>query len=126
MESIPTVSVKMTYNSKIVTRLLGWMQQLGVFNKMSLKARRKTFGGSGDGDTSVFEVIIKTDRETKYILLKSEKGQAELTALSAVLHTEALIYKDTSAGVYFAHQIHDEHQLLKGLQQYNSITVKVL
>lgn len=126
VESIPTVNVKMTYNSKTVTRILGWMQQYGIFKRMSLKTRRKTFGGSGKGDISVFEIIIQTNNETKYVLLKSDRGQAELTALSAVLHTEKLLTKAIPTGQYFAHQIHDNHELLKGLQQYDSITVKVL
>ncbi|MGL4584978.1 MAG: saccharopine dehydrogenase NADP-binding domain-containing protein, partial [Flavobacterium sp.] len=55
VDHVPTVSVKMTYNSKTVTKVLGWMQQLGIFKRMSLNARRKTFSGSGSGDMSVFE-----------------------------------------------------------------------
>ena len=124
VEKVPTVYVKMTYNSKFVTRVLGWMQQFGVFKRMSLKARKKTFGGSGVGDISVFEIIIKGTQQARRILLKSEKGQAELTALSAVLHTEALVNNEALPGQYFAHQLHEEKALFTGLQQYESITVK--
>ncbi|MGL4582362.1 MAG: saccharopine dehydrogenase, partial [Flavobacterium sp.] len=80
----------------------------------------------GSGDVSVFEVIVKTRDNTNRILLKSDRGQAELTALSAVLHTEALLNKNIQSGQYFAHQLYREDELLKGLQQYDSITVKVI
>ncbi|WP_413513131.1 saccharopine dehydrogenase NADP-binding domain-containing protein [Myroides odoratus] len=124
IDGVPTVSVKMTYNSKLVTRLLGWMQQLGIFKKMTLNTRRKVFGGSGDGDLSVFEILIKTANKTNKIILKSEKGQAELTAISTVLHTEALLNKNTLPGLYFAHQLHQKQELFSQLQQYDSITIK--
>lgn len=124
IEKIPTISVKMTYNSKIVTKILGWMQQYGIFKRMSLKTRRKVFGGSGDGDVSVFEVIIKATSGAKRVLVKSDKGQAELTALSAVLHTEALMNKSIATGKYFAHELYQSQELLKGLQGYPSITIK--
>ncbi|MEC4092408.1 saccharopine dehydrogenase NADP-binding domain-containing protein [Myroides odoratimimus] len=124
VEAVPTVSVKMTYNSKFLTRVLGWMQQFGVFKRMSLKARRKTFGGSGAGDISVFEIIIKGSQQVRRILLKSDRGQAELTALSAVLHTEVLFSNEVLPGQYFAHQLHGEKALFTDLQQYDSITIK--
>ena len=49
------------------------------------------FGSSGNGDQSVFEIVVDDHSGQKKLSLQSEKGQAELTALSAVLHTEELL-----------------------------------
>lgn len=124
IEAVPTVGVKMTYNSKYITRILGWMQQGGIFNKMTLSTRRALFGGSGDGDLSVFEIQIKTAKKITNVRLKSKKGQAELTAVSTVLHLEALFKKSIPPGQYFAHQLHQKQELLSGLQQCDSITIE--
>ncbi|BFM41418.1 hypothetical protein CFS9_00590 [Flavobacterium sp. CFS9] len=125
IEKIPTVSVKMTYNSKVVTRLMGYLQSLKVFNIMSLKERQLLFGSSGKGDQAVFEVVIKTQYKTKRISLQSTKGQAELTAFSAVLHIEKLLSEKVADGIYFSHQIHSSEEIYEELTGYNTINVKI-
>ncbi|WP_264530648.1 saccharopine dehydrogenase [Flavobacterium sp. N502540] len=125
IEKIPTVSVKMTYNSKVVTRLMGYLQSLKVFNIMSLKERQLLFGSSGKGDQAVFEVVIKTQYKTKRISLQSTKGQAELTAFSAVLHVEKLLSEKVADGIYFSHQIHSSEEIYEELTGYNTINVKI-
>ncbi|MFD0699315.1 saccharopine dehydrogenase family protein [Myroides pelagicus] len=125
-EGIDTVKVKMTYNSKLVTSLLGWMQRLSIFKRMSLSARRKVFGGSGAGDVSVFEVLVDHKGGKTGIALESRRGQAELTALSAVLHVEKLLSNTHEAGKYFAHQLYETGEVLTLLNAYPSITIKHL
>lgn len=125
IEKIPTVSVKMTYNSKVVTCLMGYLQSLKVFNIMSLKERQLLFGSSGKGDQTVFEVVIKTQHKTKRISLQSTKGQAELTAFSAVLHVEKLLSEKVADGIYFSHQIHSSEEIYEELTGYNTINVKI-
>jgi len=125
IEKIPTVSVKMTYNSKFVTWLLGAFQRWKIFNILSLKERRMIFGSSGSGDQSVFEIMIKTKDGNRKISLQSTKGQAELTALSAVLHTEELMKKNLENAIYFGHQLHHPNSLFEALNEYETINVKI-
>ncbi|WP_264524552.1 saccharopine dehydrogenase [Flavobacterium sp. N502536] len=125
IEKIPTVLVKMTYNSKIVTRLMGYLQSLKVFNIMSLKERQLLFGSSGKGDQTVFEVMVKTQHKTKRVSLQSLKGQAELTAFSAVLHVEKLLSESVAEGIYFSHQIHSSSEIYEALSAYNTINVNI-
>jgi len=124
IEKIPDVSVKMTYNSKFITWLLGAFQKLRIFNILSLKERKMIFGSSGNGDQSVFEIIIKTKSGTEKLSLQSTKGQAELTALSAVLHTEELLKNFHENNTYFSHQLHQPSLLLEKLKAYESINIK--
>jgi saccharopine dehydrogenase-like NADP-dependent oxidoreductase len=124
IENIPNVSVKMTYNSKFITWLLGAFQRLRVFNILSLKERKMIFGSSGNGDQSVFEIVIKNKNEVKKVSLQSKKGQAELTALSAVLHTEELLKNKLENNIYFSHQLHQQDSLLKSLNDYETIHIK--
>ncbi|WP_426047308.1 saccharopine dehydrogenase [Chryseobacterium sp. NFX27] len=124
IEKIPDVSVKMTYNSKFITWLLGAFQKVRVFNILSLKERKMIFGSSGNGDQSVFEIIIKTKSGTEKLSLQSRKGQAELTALSAVLHTEELLKNFHENNTYFSHQLHQPSLLLEKLKAYESINIK--
>jgi len=124
IEKIPNVSVKMTYNSKFITWLLGAFQKIRLFNILSLKERKMIFGSSGNGDQSVFEIIIKTKSDNEKLSLQSTKGQAELTALSAVLHTEELLKKIHENKVYFSHQLHQPSSLLEKLKAYETITIK--
>jgi saccharopine dehydrogenase-like NADP-dependent oxidoreductase len=124
IEKIPTVNVKMTYDSKFITWLLGIFQKLRIFSILSLKARRVIFGSSGNGDQSVFEIVIKDDQGEKKLSLQSKKGQAELTALAAVLHTEMLLHGDFKNKIYFAHQLHDPKKLYQSLAEYEGITIE--
>lgn len=124
IEKIPTVHVKMTYDSKFITWLLGTFQKLRIFNILSLKERRAIFGSSGNGDQSVFEIVIKDDQGEKKLSLQSKKGQAELTALAAVLHAEMLLHGDFKNKIYFAHQLHDPKKLYQSLAEYEGITIE--
>ncbi|AWG26147.1 saccharopine dehydrogenase NADP-binding domain-containing protein [Flavobacterium kingsejongi] len=124
IEGIPDVSVKMTYNSKFITRLLGIFQYLRIFNMLSLKERRMIFGSGGSGDQTLFDIVIKVQDRTKTISVRSAKGQAELTALSMVLHVEKLIHGAFPNGIYFAHQLHKPQELMAQLQGHDGITVK--
>ncbi|MBT2620386.1 saccharopine dehydrogenase [Chryseobacterium sp. ISL-6] len=124
IEKIPDVSVKMTYNSKFITWLLGAFQQIRIFNILSLKERKTIFGSSGKGDQSVFDIVITSKNGSKTISLKSAKGQAELTALSAVLHTEELLNSRHENKVYFSHQLHKPEVLLDSLNSYESINIQ--
>jgi len=123
IEKVPSVSVKMTYNSKLVTWLLGAFQKIRLFNILSLKERKMIFGSSGNGDQSIFEIKVKTKDGYKKLSLQSAKGQAELTALSAVLHTEELLTKSHDNRVYFSHQLHQPSSLLEKLKAYETINI---
>lgn len=126
IEKIPNVSVKMTYNSKFVTWLLGTMQRFGIFKRLSLNSRKKVFGSSGDGDLSIFELMVYTrDGKYKKISVQSVQGQAELTALSTVLHIESLVKTNIDNGVYFAHELHKKQDLHLLLADYKTMVVKV-
>lgn len=125
VERISDVSVKMTYNSKFITWLLGAFQSLRIYNILSLKERKMIFGSSGNGDQSVFEIVVEDPSGQKKLSLQSLKGQAELTALSAVLHTEELLRNPHENKVYFSHQLHDPLSLMAQLHAYDSININV-
>jgi hypothetical protein len=125
IERIPDVSVKMTYNSKLITWLLGSFQYLRIFDVLSLKQRKKIFGSSGNGDQAVFEIVVKDKNGNKKLSLQSTKGQAELTALSAVLHTEELFRNTHENNVYFGHQLHEPLSLLAQLNEYETINTYI-
>jgi len=125
IEKIPTVSVKMTYNSKFVTSLMGFFQSFKIFNIMFLKERQLLFGSSGNGDQTVFEVIVKTKDKTKRVSLQSVKGQAELTAFSTVLHIEKMLSETLLSGIYFGHQMHSSQEVFDALESYNTINLKI-
>lgn len=125
IERISNVSVKMTYNSKFITWLLGSFQYLRIFNILSLKERKMIFGSSGNGDQAVFEVVIKAKDGEKKLSLQSTKGQAELTALSAVIHTEELLRNPHENNMYFSHQLHEPLSLLAQLNAYESINTHI-
>lgn len=126
IERIPNVSVKMTYNSKFITWLLGGFQYLRIFNILSLKERKMIFGSSGNGDQAVFEVVVESKNGQKKLSLQSTKGQAELTALSAVLHTEELLRNPHENNVYFSHQLHEPLSLLAQLNAYETINTRII
>ncbi|BAP32698.1 saccharopine dehydrogenase [Chryseobacterium sp. StRB126] len=125
VERIPNVSVKMTYNSKFITWLLGSFQYLKIFNILSLKERKMIFGSSGNGDQAVFEVVVQDKNGDKKLSLQSTKGQAELTALSAVLHTEELLRNPHESNIYFSHQLHEPLSLLAQLNAYETININI-
>lgn len=125
IEKISDVSVKMTYNSKFITWLLGAFQKIKLYNILSLKERKMVFASSGNGDQSVFEIVIKTNNETKKISLQSTKGQAELTALSAVLHTEELLKNNHDNKIYFSHQLYQGSSLFDSLKAYETINIQI-
>lgn len=125
IEKISNVSVKMTYNSKFITWLLGAFQKIKLYNILSLKERKMVFASSGNGDQSVFEIVFKTNNETKKISLQSTKGQAELTALSAVLHTEELLKNNHDNKIYFSHQLYQGSSLFDSLKAYETINIQV-
>ncbi|WES99734.1 saccharopine dehydrogenase [Chryseobacterium arthrosphaerae] len=125
IERVPDVSVKMTYNSKFITWLLGSFQYLRIFSILSLKERKMIFGSSGNGDQSVFEIVVKDKNGSKKLSLQSTQGQAELTALSAVLHTEELLKNPHENKVYFSHQLHEPLSLLEKLNAYETININV-
>ncbi len=83
------------------------------------------FGSSGNGDQSVFEIVVKDQQGYKKLSLQSTKGQAELTALSAVLHTEELLRNPHQNKVYFSHQLHESLALLTQLNSYETINIKI-
>lgn len=125
IEKVPNVSVKMTYNSKFITWLLGAFQKIKLFNILSLKERKMVFASSGNGDQSVFEIVVKTKSGTKKISLQSTKGQAELTALSAVLHAEELLKNNHENKIYFSHQLYQNSSLFESLNAYETINIQV-
>jgi len=125
IEKIPTVSVKMTYNSKFVTSLMGYFQSLKIFNIMFLRERQLLFSSSGNGDQTIFEAIIKTQDKTKRVSLQSIKGQAELTAFSTVLHIEKMLSETLVSGIYFSHQMHSSQEVYEALNNYNTINLKI-
>ncbi|MDA6071818.1 saccharopine dehydrogenase [Flavobacterium sp. AC] len=125
IEKIATVSVKMTYNSKFVTSLMGYFQSLKIFNIMFLRERQLLFGSSGNGDQTIFEVVIKTLDKIKRVSLQSSKGQAELTAFSTVLHVEKMLSKTLSDGIYFSHQMHSSQEIYEALNSYSTINLKI-
>ncbi|WP_426479402.1 saccharopine dehydrogenase [Chryseobacterium sp. CBSDS_008] len=125
VERIPGVSVKMTYNSKFITWLLGAFQYLRIYHILSLKERKMIFGSSGNGDQAVFEIVVKDKTGQKKLSLRSMKGQAELTALSAVLHTEELLRNPHENNVYFSHQLHEPLSLMSQLHAYDSININI-
>ena len=83
------------------------------------------FGSSGNGDQSVFEIVVKDKTGQKKLSLQSTKGQAELTALSAVLHTEELLRNPHENKVYFSHQLHEPLSLLAQLNAYETVNIHV-
>ncbi|NIF04615.1 saccharopine dehydrogenase [Chryseobacterium sp. Tr-659] len=125
IERIPDVTVKMTYNSKFITWLLGTFQYLRIFSILSLKERKMIFGSSGNGDLAAFEIVVKDKTGEKKLSLQSTKGQAELTALSAVLHTEELLRNPHENNVYFSHQLHEPLSLMEQLNSYETININI-
>lgn len=71
-------------------------------------------------------MIYTRDGKQKKISVRSEKGQAELTALSTVLHIESLFNTHVENQIYFAHELHKKQDLHHLLVDYKTITVNVI
>ncbi len=123
VEKVPTVSVKMTYSSKIVTRLLGFFQSVRLFDHLSLKNRRLLFSANGKGDKTVFEVLATTANGRTKSVLQSDNGQSELTAFATVLHIEKLHTTSFSNGVYFSHQLYEPNEMIIALMTNKTIKI---
>lgn len=130
-EGIPSVKVKMTYNSKFITWLLGVFQSIKLFDVLSLSMRRLIFSANGKGDQTVFDVIVDNGTEKKKISVQDSLGQAHLTAFSTVLHLEAMLNQDQKIhaglknGVLFSHQLHQPLQFLELIRSSDSIKVEM-
>lgn len=123
IEKIPTVSVKMTYSSKSVTRLLGLFQSVKFFDLLSLKTRRRIFSANGKGDKTVFEIRNTTTNGTFKTILQSDNGQSEVTAFATVLHIEKLWNTDYPGGIYFSHQLYQTDEMIPLLSANKTIKI---
>ena len=124
IEQIPNVRAKMTFDSKVVSAILPFIQKLGFFKILGFREKKWIFGGSGNGDISSFEIIYSdaTSKENR-IVLKCEAGQSELTAFSTVLHVEKMLKNSNPNGVYFSHQLHDSKKFIDLLISNKSIKI---
>ena len=125
IENVPTVSAKLTFDSRFINTILEWIQKARVFSILNFNEKKKIFGGSGSGALSAFEVVFENLKsEKKKIALKCEKGQSELTAFSTVLHVEKMLENTNPKGIYFSHQLHDSKHFTNLLTSNNSISIK--
>jgi len=125
IEKIPSVSAKLTFDSKIITAALIVMQKISFFKILMLWERKLIFGGGGKGDISSFEIIYLDNKfKENRIALISENGQSELTAFSTVLHIEKILLNDKPNGIYFSHQLHDPKEFIDKLTSNNTIIIK--
>jgi hypothetical protein len=98
------------------------MQKIRLFKIMIKQERKLIFSGSGKGDLTFFEIIVKdNNNQTSTIGLKSLKGQSEVTAFSTVLHIEKILEDSLSNRMYFGHNIHKPQEFIKKLTSNNSI-----
>ena len=96
IEQIPNVRAKMTFDSKVVSAILPFMQKIGFFKILGFKEKKRIFGVNGDGDISSFEIIYSdAGSKENRIVLKCEEGQSKLTAFSTVLHVEKCLQIQT-------------------------------
>lgn len=122
IEKIPNVSAKLSFNTQFINYALSIMQKTRIFKILNKYERKLIFGGSGKGDTTFFEIIIKNhENEENIIGLKSLNGQSELTAFSTVLHIEKILENVHPSGIYFGHNIHSPHDFIKNLTTNSSI-----
>ncbi|WP_316839118.1 saccharopine dehydrogenase NADP-binding domain-containing protein [Pedobacter gandavensis] len=129
-EGLPSVKVKMTYNSKFITWLLGAFQSVKLFDVLSLSMRRLIFSANGKGDQTLFDVIVDNGTAVRKIAVQDTLGQAHLTAFSTVLHIEAMLNKDQQLetdqkkGVLFSHQLHEPLEFLGLIRSSDAIKVE--
>lgn len=127
VEQIPTVSSAITYGDNLSGLLLNLMQKLHVFDILPMSIRKKLFYANGTGDKTAFDIQIKskTGKSIKISLI-NEKGQANLTAFSTVMHIEKLISdKELLPGVYFGHQLYSKGAFSTALSQNENISINV-
>lgn len=124
IEKIPSVSAKLTFDSKLITSALGIMQKINFFKILNFKERKLIFGGSGSGDISSFEIFLSynNSKEDKMILI-CQKGQSELTSFSTVIHVEKMLKTDIESGIYFSHQLHNSKEFMASLTSNCAITI---
>ncbi|MCK8143307.1 saccharopine dehydrogenase [Flavobacterium sp. I-SCBP12n] len=126
IEKIPTVTAKLTFDSKFITSALGIMQKINLFKILNFKEKKLIFGGSGSGDISSFEISFsKSNLNTEKVTIKCREGQAALTAFSTVLHIEKMLKNDIKSGVYFSHQLHDPTEFISSLTSNNAININI-
>lgn len=124
IEKIPSVKVKLTFDSKLITAALAIMQKINFFKLLNFKERKLIFGGSGPGDISSFEIVFTTHKSTREkVTLKCLKGQSELTAFSTVLHIEKLLQNPIQNGVYCSHQLHNPKEFIAALTSNKNIII---
>ncbi|WP_316820532.1 saccharopine dehydrogenase NADP-binding domain-containing protein [Pedobacter gandavensis] len=124
-EGVPTVQVKMTYNSPFITWLLGAFQSVRLFDVLSLSMRKLIFSANGKGDQTLFDVIVDNGKESKRIAVQDTLGQSHLTAFSTVLHIESMLKKEHRKGIFFSHQLHEPSDFLKLMKSSDAITIEV-
>lgn len=125
IEKIPSISAKLTFDSKIITAALIVMQKISFFKILMLWERKLIFGGSGNGDISSFEIIYSGNKlKENKITLTCEKGQSELTAFSTVLHVEKMLQNGNPNGIYFSHQLHENKKFIESLTSNQSILIQ--
>lgn len=125
VEGVPTVQVKMTYNSKFITWLLGAFQRVKLFDVLSLSMRRLIFSANGKGDQTLFDVVVDDGKVIRKIALLDTQGQAHLTAFSTVLHLETMMKSAPKKGVFFSHQLHEPLKFLELLRSSDTIKLKI-
>lgn len=124
IEKIPTVSAKLTFDSKLITSVLGIMQKINFFKILNFKERKLIFGGSGSGDVSTFEIFVShSNSKQEKVVLKCQKGQSELTSFSTVLHVEKILENSFQNSVYFSHQLHNPKDFTVSLTSNSSISI---
>lgn len=123
IEKVPTISAKITYSSSLITNTLAILQQMKVFNFLSLDTKKKIFYSNGGGDRTGFELIIKKKNKGKQrISLTHSEGQIALTAYCTALHIEELLdNKNLENKIYFAHQLYDKGILTDKLKNNQQI-----
>ncbi len=124
VEKIPSVEVKMTYDSGLVSGLLHGLQKFRVFDLLSHATRRKMFNASGKGNRIVFEVLVQNGVMTKKISLADYKGSSHLTAFSTVLHIKKML-QSTQNGLFFSHQLHAAKEIVAALKAQPEMQVEI-
>ncbi len=127
IEQIPTVSSAITYGDNLSGHLLSLMQKWHVFDILPISLRKKLFYANGTGDKTAFDIQLKlkTGKQIKISLI-NEKGQANLTAFSTVMHIEKLLSdEELLPGVYFGHQLYSEGAFSAALSQNVNINISI-
>ena len=121
--NMPSVAVKMTYDSDLVSTVLYWLQKLNFFSILSYSTKRKMFNASGKGDRVIFEVVVEKDGVQKKMSLKDVEGQSHLTAFSTVMHIKKML-KIHQKGICFSHQLHQHKEVIATLSNQSEIEIR--